>query len=77
MGDSARHVIWGNPYLIRFFAATLLAVTCMVIRGVYRSVELIQGWRGYLITHERFAVVLGGVMMFLAGAVFNLWNPGS
>lgn len=72
----ARHVIWNNPYLIRLFTATLLAVTCMVIRGVYRSMELIQGWRGYLITHERFAVVLDGVMMLLAGAVFNLWSPG-
>lgn len=72
----ARHVIWSNPYLIRLFAATLLAVTCMVIRGVYRSMELLQGWRGYLITHERFAIVLDGVMMFFAGAVFSLWNPG-
>jgi hypothetical protein len=33
--------------------ATTLAVTCMVIRGVYRSIELMQGWRGYLFTHEK------------------------
>ena len=72
----ARHIIWGNPYLLRAFAATMLAVTCMVIRGVYRSMELIQGWRGYLFTHERFALVLDAAMMFIAAVVFNLWNPG-
>ncbi|KAJ5574313.1 uncharacterized protein N7459_008740 [Penicillium hispanicum] len=72
----ARHTIWGNPYLMRLFAATMLSVTCMVIRGVYRSMELIQGWRGYLFTHERFAIALDGVMMFISLVVFNVWNPG-
>lgn len=56
--------------------ATCVSVTFMIIRGMYRSIELLQGWRGYLITTERYFIALDGVMMLLALAVFNVWNPG-
>ncbi|KAI9875332.1 MAG: hypothetical protein M1830_008603 [Pleopsidium flavum] len=38
--------------------------------------ELLQGWRGYLITNERFAIALEGTMMLIAVAIFNLNTPG-
>ena len=65
-----------NRHLVILCAATALTVACMVIHGVYRSVELLQGWRGYLITHERFAIALEGAMMFIAVASFNVNSPG-
>ena len=37
----------------------------MNLRGFYRSVELIQGWRGYLITHESYVIGLDAVPMVL------------
>jgi hypothetical protein len=55
---------------------TKFVITCMVIRGVYRTMELLQGWRGYLITNERFAVGLEGAMMAAAVVAFNILNPG-
>jgi hypothetical protein len=55
---------------------TKFVITCMVIRGVYRTMELLQGWRGYLITHERFAIGLEGSMMAAAVIAFNILNPG-
>ena len=48
----------------------------MIIRGIYRSIELLQGWRGYLITHERYAIALEGCMMIIAVAIFNVFHPG-
>jgi hypothetical protein len=53
-----------------------VVVTCMVIRNVYRSIELLQGWRGFLFTHEKFAVGLEGVVMAIASLAFNFCNPG-
>lgn len=65
-----------NKHLLVICSATMLSVTCMIIRGVYRSIELLQGWRGYLITNERFTIALDGTMMFIAVAIFNLCRPG-
>lgn len=65
-----------NRHLILLSGATLLGIGCMIIRGVYRSIELLQGWRGYLITTERYAIALEGCMMIIAVAVFNVYHPG-
>lgn len=56
--------------------ATMGSVACMIVRGVYRSIELLQGWRGELITDEKYVVALEGSMMFIAVAVFNIFSPG-
>ena len=66
-----------NKHLMLLCAATLLAVACMIVRAVYRSIELLQGWRGNLITTERYAIALEGSMMFLALVIFNIANPGA
>lgn len=72
----ARHDIWHNPHLVRVVVATMLSITCVVVRGIYRTMELSEGWRGYLITHERFTVALDASMIFVSLSVFNIWNPG-
>ena len=54
-----------------------VSVLMMVIRGIYRTVELAQGWTGFLIHHEAYFIGLDGVTMILALAVFNVYNPGS
>lgn len=45
------------------------------IRSIYRTIELLQGWTGYLITHEIYFIVLDGTMMVLAVGIFNLIHP--
>jgi len=65
-----------NRPLLKLAAATMLSVTCMVIRGIYRSMELLQGWRGYLITNERFCIALEGLLMAVAVIIFNFYHPG-
>lgn len=56
--------------------AMALSVVCIYIRSIYRTVELAQGWTGYLITHESYFIGLDGVMMVIAVGVFNLCHPG-
>ncbi len=57
-------------------AAIVLSTTMMVLRGVYRSIELVQGWRGYLITHERYVIALDAIPMMIAMGVLAILNPG-
>lgn len=57
-------------------SAMLLSVVCIYIRSIYRTIELSQGWSGYLITHESYFIGLDGAMMIIATAVFNLCHPG-
>ncbi|KAJ5692836.1 RTA1-domain-containing protein [Penicillium macrosclerotiorum] len=56
--------------------AMVLSVVCIYIRSIYRTIELSQGWSGYLITHESYFIGLDGVMMVIAVVVFNIFHPG-
>jgi hypothetical protein len=51
-------------------------VLCIYVRSIYRTIELLQGWKGYLITHEEYFVALDGAMMVAAVVVFNVVHPG-
>jgi len=64
---------WNLKLLV---AAMVFSVVMIYIRSIYRSVELLQGWNGYLITHQIYFVVLDGVLMVMAVAVFNVLSPG-
>jgi uncharacterized membrane protein len=57
-------------------AAMVLSVVLIVIRSIYRTIELLQGWTGYLITTERYFIVLDGAMMVGAVGIFNIARPG-
>ncbi|KAL8642821.1 MAG: hypothetical protein Q9228_000517 [Teloschistes exilis] len=56
--------------------AACFSVVMIYVRSIYRTVELLQGWDGYLITHQVYFVVLDGALMVAAVGVFNVWNPG-
>ena len=56
--------------------AMVLSVVVIYIRSIYRTIELAQGWDGYLITHESYFIGLDGVMMVIAVGIFNLCHPG-
>ncbi|KAJ5163607.1 uncharacterized protein N7500_005437 [Penicillium coprophilum] len=65
-----------NGPVIPLFAAMILSIVCIYIRSIYRTIELSQGWDGYLITHETYFIALDGAMMVLSVAVFNVLHPG-
>ncbi|TVY81224.1 Sphingoid long-chain base transporter [Lachnellula suecica] len=56
--------------------AMVLAVMCMIARGVYRSIELLQGWDGYLNNHEVYVIALDAALMVIAVVALNICNPG-
>lgn len=55
--------------------AMWFSFVAVYVRSIFRAVQLMQGFRGYLATHEKFFIGLDGVVMFLAIAVFNIVPP--
>lgn len=62
--------------IVPLFAAMIFSVLCVYVRSIYRTIELAQGWDGYLITTQRYFIALDGAMMVAAVAVFNVFHPG-
>ncbi|KAJ5961677.1 hypothetical protein N7501_006618 [Penicillium viridicatum] len=61
---------------IPLLTATVVSVIFIYVRSIYRTIELLQGWTGYLITHETYFIVLDGAMMVASVVVFNIIHPG-
>ncbi|EGW35239.1 uncharacterized protein SPAPADRAFT_69538 [Spathaspora passalidarum NRRL Y-27907] len=53
----------------------LISSIFIYIRCIYRMIELSQGWRGYLITHEGFVLTLDAMMVFLACSLYVPFHP--
>ncbi|KAF9645570.1 RTA1-domain-containing protein [Thelephora ganbajun] len=49
---------------------------CMFIRGVYRTIELTDGWGGKIISNELLFIGFDGSMIILSMAVLNVFHPG-
>lgn len=65
--------------ITRGIKLVLIAVTIsfvmIYIRSVYRTIELAQGWTGYLITHEGYFIGLDAAIMVVAVIVFIPIDP--
>ncbi|KAL7284369.1 hypothetical protein ACG7TL_001659 [Trametes sanguinea] len=48
----------------------------LLIRSIYRTVELSNGWTGRIITTQVYFNVLDGAMIFLAMFTLNVFHPG-
>lgn len=55
--------------------STFIALVVVYIRSFYRTIELFQGWTGFLITHEVYFIALDGAMMAIAAIAFNVLDP--
>ena len=52
-----------------------LATAMMIVRGAYRSVELVQGWTGYLISRQGYLIGFDAGTMVVAMGCLAVWNP--
>lgn len=83
MGDFARRIMSRRtglrdsvtPSLKLILVAMLVSFVMIYIRSIYRTIELAQGWRGYLITHEAYFIALDAATMVIAVAVFIPIDP--
>lgn len=61
---------WQKHVYVLYFVSLLI-----MIRSVVRVIEYIQGFEGYILSHEIFLYIFDGTLMFTAVAVFNIVHP--
>lgn len=54
------------------YATSLL----IMVRSIFRVVEYLQGFNGYILRHEAFLYVFDGTLMFLVLVIFIAVHPG-
>jgi len=72
-----RQLITADRLATLVSVAITISTLMMILRGVYRSIELAQGWTGYLITHEGYIIGLDAIPMVIAMGTLAVLSPGS
>ncbi|KAF8532742.1 RTA1 like protein [Gautieria morchelliformis] len=57
-------------------AGLILATIFVIMRSVYRAIELNGGWTGRIFTTEKYFNILDGAPIVLAMFTLNLFHPG-
>lgn len=66
-----------NRFALKYFPwAFTASICCIYTRCCYRLAELVNGFNGYIITHEIYFIVLDGVMILLATTIMMVFFPG-
>ncbi|KAI5964854.1 uncharacterized protein KGF55_001925 [Candida pseudojiufengensis] len=73
--DSNYQNLRNRKYFNYLLLMILISSLCIYIRCIYRVIELVEGWRGFLITHEPFLLTLDALMVFLGCAIFVPFHP--
>lgn len=61
-----------TKHMISLYVVSML----ILVRSVVRGIEFIQGYDGYIMTHEAFLYGFDAVLMFLAVVAMNVIHPG-
>lgn len=64
-----------TPRLRAILGAIFVSFLMIYIRSIYRTIELAEGWDGYLITHQGYFIGLDAAIMVVAVAVFIPVDP--
>ncbi|KAF9033577.1 RTA1 like protein-domain-containing protein [Panaeolus papilionaceus] len=62
--------------MLLMIAGLVFSTLCLLIRAVYRTIELSNGWNGRIISTQVFFNVLDGAMVTLAFYSLNIAHPG-
>ncbi|KAI5951681.1 RSB1 [Candida jiufengensis] len=73
--DSRYQELRNRKYFNYMPLIILISSICIYIRCIYRVIELSEGWRGFLITHEPFLLTLDGLMVFCSCLIFVPFHP--
>lgn len=59
-----------------FIAAIIISDVAIVLRAIYRVIELAQGWNGYLVTTEPWFYVFDTSLMIICMGIWIFGHPG-
>lgn len=60
-----------RKHLVTLYAASVL----VMIRSIFRVVEYLQGFSGYLLSHEYYLYIFDALLMFCVMVMFNVVHP--
>lgn len=60
-----------QKHLKTLYAAGLL----IMVRSIFRAVEYLQGFDGYLLSHEAYLYIFDALLMFIVMVLFNIIHP--
>jgi hypothetical protein len=63
-------VVWRKHLVILYIASVLI-----MIRSIFRVVEYLQGFSGYLLSHEVYLYIFDSVLMLCVVIIFNIVHP--
>ncbi|KAI1137391.1 RTA1-domain-containing protein [Hypoxylon sp. FL0543] len=67
---------FGMPHEYKtILIALYISLVAIFARSVFRAVELVEGWDGYLMMHEVYFIALDGALMVLAVTIFLPFDP--
>ncbi|KAF4946417.1 hypothetical protein FSARC_14204 [Fusarium sarcochroum] len=69
-GRSNSGVPW-KKHMIALYVGSML----IMVRSVFRAIEYLQGFDGYLLSHEAYLYIFDAVLMFLVMILFNWIHP--
>ncbi|GAB7346850.1 hypothetical protein MBLNU459_g1935t1 [Dothideomycetes sp. NU459] len=58
-------------------ATTTFAILLIIMRSIYRTIELAGGWTGHVIETQRLFIALDGAPMAALVIMFNVFHPGA
>ncbi|KAI0380253.1 RTA1-domain-containing protein [Hypomontagnella monticulosa] len=59
----------------KVLVALFVSLAAIFARSIFRAVELMEGWSGYLMLHEVYFIALDGALMVVAVGIFLLFDP--
>nr|ODO03820.1 integral membrane protein [Cryptococcus depauperatus CBS 7855] len=68
--------LWNRPRWKPLYWALGFTCICFLIRSIYRTIELSQGYVGYIATHERFYLGLDCLPLLFGIATYMYFWPG-
>ncbi|CAE6477532.1 unnamed protein product [Rhizoctonia solani] len=78
LGERRKHSGWvGVPHgLIWMLVGLAIATVFIIIRSIYRTIELTDGWNGTIISTEKWFNWFDGAPIVIAMFAFNVFHPG-
>jgi len=58
-------------------ASLTIAAILIFVRSVYRVAELSEGWKGELMTTEKFVIMLEAVPVAISGILLSIFHPAT
>lgn len=68
--QQARTLSW-RKHIITLYLASFL----IMVRSIFRVVEYLQGFDGYILEHEAFLYIFDATLMFSVMAIFIVVHP--